>query len=50
VLASDGTPEQRIRAAGERLRIGLPAAMREYYLAAREGRSVEPGSSPPLPA
>jgi hypothetical protein len=36
LLPSDGTPEQRIRAAEEALRIGLPAAMREYYLAAGE--------------
>src|SRR5436190_24276675 len=32
----DRTPEQRIRAAEDGLRIGLPAAMREYYLAAGE--------------
>lgn len=32
----DGTSERRIRAAEEALRIGLPAAMREYYLVAGE--------------
>jgi hypothetical protein len=36
LLPSDGTPEQRIRAAEERLRIALPAAIREYFLAAGE--------------
>lgn len=36
LLPSNGTPEPRIRAAEERLRIALPAAMREYFLAAGE--------------